>query len=91
MDWLKRNLVTVAGLLLAFGAFAADLSGALPGDAGAKLATWSFVAVAAARGLVHAAQELSKTRSTTVSTTVVDRTSSDPLATPILPRVDEVN
>lgn len=59
MTWLQRNLVTVAGLLLAFAAFTADLAGALPGHTGTTLAQYAFIATAASRGLVHAAQSLS--------------------------------
>lgn len=60
MDYARRNILTLATILMAFAAFAAELAGALPDGAGTDLAKWSVLAIAAARGLVQAAAELRK-------------------------------
>lgn len=58
LDWAKRNILTLAAMLLAFAAFAAELAGALPNGAGTGLAQSAVIATAAARGLVRAVEEL---------------------------------
>lgn len=59
MDYLRRNIMTVALLLFAVGAAAAEMASALPGDAGTDLATVALIAAAAGRALVRAVEELS--------------------------------
>lgn len=68
LDWLRRNLLTVSGLLLAFAAFGAELANALPNEVGAEIAKWVFISTAAARGLVHAAQSLAAPPATATDT-----------------------
>ncbi len=59
MEYLRRNILTVSLLLFAFAAFATELSGSLPADGmGADVAKVAVVALAAARGLVLAAEAL---------------------------------
>lgn len=58
MEWAQANLMTLAGILLAFAAFASTLAGALPADVGAQVTTVAIVATAAGRGIVLAVEEL---------------------------------
>lgn len=58
IEWLDRNLGTVAGILLAFSAFAATLADGLPGKAGAILSSSSIIAVLLARAIVHGLAQL---------------------------------
>lgn len=58
MAWLKRNVLTVSLLLFALGAFLTELAGSVEGDVGAGVAKVAIIAVAAARGLVLAAEAL---------------------------------
>lgn len=60
MEWTRRNILTLSTILLAFAAFASELAGALPPGEGATIAKWSIIAIAAARGLVNAAEQLSR-------------------------------
>jgi hypothetical protein len=58
MEYARRNVLTLATICLAFGAFAAELASALPEGVGVDLAKVSIVAIAAARGFVNAAAAL---------------------------------
>lgn len=60
MKWARCNILTLSGILLAVAAFCAELVDAVPNDLGIELAKWAFIATAAARGLVRAAEELGK-------------------------------
>lgn len=58
MDYARRNVLTLSLICLAFGAFAAEIAGAVEGDVGKDIAKVSVIAVAAARGFVLAAEAL---------------------------------
>jgi len=58
LDYINRNLMTLATILISVSAAIASAAGAVPGDAGMQLATWSIVAGAAGRAFVHAATEI---------------------------------
>lgn len=60
MTWLKRNILTVSLILFAFGAFATEVAGSLPEGIGADVAKVAVIAVAAGRGLVLAAEALTR-------------------------------
>lgn len=60
MEYLRRNILTISTLLLAFAAFGSELAGALPEGVGADVAKVSIIAIAAARGLVNAAEAIRK-------------------------------
>jgi hypothetical protein len=58
MDWTRRNIGTLTLIMFAIAAFSSELANALPNGAGMKLAQVSLIALAAARGLVSAAEAL---------------------------------
>lgn len=60
LEWIARNLMTVATIVLSMSSLLAGIVGVLPADQAAQVTTWSFVAGAVGRALVHTAQELRK-------------------------------
>jgi len=64
MDYAKRNVLTLSLILFAVGAFTTEVAGSLPPGIGADVAKVAVIAVAAARGLVLAAEALAVNKET---------------------------
>jgi hypothetical protein len=64
MEYARRNILTISLILFAIAAFASELAGSLPEGVGATTSQVAVVSIAAARGLVLAAEALAVNKET---------------------------